>query len=354
MRGIGIMSGSSLDGLDMVLVEFGPSNSQWTMHLSEVLPIPVSLKKDLSGILSSDINALAETESDYSEFISNSVNDWIKTHQLQADFLAIHGHTILHWPDKDISWQLLNGGMICSKTDMPVICDFRNQDIALGGQGSPMAVLADRDLFPGYDFYLNLGGIANMSLKGEKWSSYDLCPCNQVLNYFASRQNQVYDRDGLLAQRGVLNHQLLDRLLQDEYIQKQAPKSIDNQEIQKHWLPMIQSFQDTDVNVLRTFTEFIAEVVTRGLKENGSRLLVSGGGANNSYLISVIREKLTSKNVELIMPDKEIIDFKEAILIAYAGYLRMNALPNFVSDATGASRDTVGGALYLPSKPNPS
>lgn len=339
------MSGSSLDGIDIVLTSF--DRSAWQLDSSETIPLPSELKHRLKTSIDQSALELAKTESLFSKFVADCLTQFIGSSKV--DLVGIHGHTVLHLPEISTSWQLLNGGMIAALTNLPVVCDFRNQDLALGGQGTPMAVIADRDLYPGHDYYINLGGIANISYRSKgKWMAYDLCACNQLLNYFSQQAGQEYDRGGLLAQAGTINTELLNLLLNEAYILAPPPKSLDNSYIQSYLIDKIEKHQLDNTGYLRTIVEFIAEVIFNSTANQPGSLFLSGGGSKNEFLTTTLKKKISTKQQSVFMPDEKTIDYKEAILIAYCSYLRVQEKVNFISEATGAKNDVIGGAVYLP------
>lgn len=344
MLGIGVMSGSSLDGLDIVAVDFlDESRINWSILAYNTYSITDELTKRLSAALSLKVREMMELQSDYSQMLSEIIQSFITDNKLTPSYIAIHGHTLVHSPEYRSSWQLLNGGLVSASLSCPVICDFRNQDMALGGQGTPMAVLADRDLYPGYDYYINLGGIANCSfINNNRWVAYDLFPFNQVLNAYAQKLGHPYDKDGLLSSQGIVNRKLLHTLNNDAYINAPYPKSIDNTWVKEYWMQKLSNSDVSDYDVMRTYIEFAAEQI-HYLVDSGSKILWTGGGAHHQLFMEV----LASKNVYNLIPDAQIVDSKESVLIAYAGYLRWHRKPNFVSSATGAQRDVIGGAVYL-------
>jgi len=354
MKGIGIMSGSSLDGLDLALVDFRlMAQNKWNMEMFKTYELPDQLKNLLVNILTQNAWEIAKTQSVFSEFISDCILDFSED-QTAIDFCAIHGHTVLHSINDQFSWQLLNGGLICEKTSIDIICDFRNQDLALGGQGTPMAVLSDRDLFEGYDYYINLGGIANVGYnQNESWVGYDIFPFNQVFNFYAEKTGQNFDQDGKLGRKGNVNIKLVDELLNDDYIKKPYPKSIDNSWVRNYWLEIIENYKLSPEDSIRSYMEFCLQSLQNDIVKKSSTMLITGGGSHNQFFVELLQEKLNSQCV-ISIPDDTIIDYKEAILIAYAGYLRKLEKPNFVSQATGAKNDSIGGALYLSHKRNHS
>jgi len=349
MIGIGVMSGSSLDGVDVALVEFNKDTQlEWKLLYSRQYALSHELKLSLASVVEQKAFEIAETQSSFTFYLHECLSNFLKVCPKpgQVDFVAIHGHTVLHSPKISYSWQLLNAGQISSMLNLSVVSDFRNQDLGLGGEGAPMAVLADRDLFKGYDYYFNLGGIANVSyFEQNEWRAYDVCPCNQVLNFFAEREGLAFDENGSLSKNGAVDQPLLNALNKEEYIISKPPKSLDNSWIKNYWLEKMHSFKLSNRDYLRTFVEFLAQQIDTIVEKKEAKVLMTGGGVKNSFLIERLIA-LNSNNSTFEIPEEDILEYKEAILIAYAGYLRINSLPNFISSATGSSYDTVGGALY--------
>lgn len=340
------MSGSSLDGVDIALVGF--QDKKWGIQKAKTYQLPEALKISLRSSTHQRAIELAHTESSFSNFISDCLIEFI-TADKKVDVIGIHGHTILHLPEIETSWQLLNGGMVAAKCELPVVSDFRNQDMALGGQGTPMAVIADRDLFAGHDYYLNLGGIVNISEdKNGQWIAYDICPCNQVLNHFSSKVGMEYDKDGILSSQGNISSDLLHQLSADGFYIQAPPKSIDNSWVRDKVIKLVESYKLSTEDILRTVIEFISNQISKTISRDNSSLYVTGGGAKNKFLIKTLQEKLSGKKTTVFVPDETIIDYKEAVLIAYCAVLRIHAQPNFMAKVSGASSNAIGGALYLP------
>jgi len=344
MLGIGVMSGSSLDGLDIVAVEFSEERGvNWNIIAYYTYSITEEMTMRLTDALNLKVCEMMELQSEYSQLLCEIIQSFVTENKLAPSYIAIHGHTLVHSPEYKSSWQLLNGGLVAASLSCPVICDFRNQDMALGGQGTPMAVLADRDLYPGYDYYINLGGIANCSyINSNKWVAYDLFPFNQVLNAFAQKLGHPYDRNGFLSSRGIVNAKLLHTLNNEAYVNAPYPKSIDNTWVKEYWMQKLNNSDASEYDVMRTYIEFAAEQISY-LVDSDSKILWTGGGAHHLLFMEV----LASKKAYNMIPDKQIVDSKESVLIAYAGYLRWHRQPNFVSSATGATRDVIGGAVYF-------
>lgn len=352
IKAVGIMSGSSLDGVDLALCSFRFKDGQlisWQFDDYHFFEFPEQLSERLKQATNLPVREYLFLENDFSQFIAEKSKD--KIDQWNADLISIHGQTIWHIPSKNISTQMINPYLLAAHWSTPVIHNFRIADIVQGGQGAPMAPIADRDLFPGYDLYINVGGIINISYcKGDIWSAYDLIPGNQVLNFFAKKLGENYDKNGLFASQGSLNKELYRSLHTHNFIQKSSPKSLDNTQVMEEWIQPILAFDLSPNDVLHTFTNLIAkviaEVVITDLSES-ARVFITGGGGHNTYLIEKLKEQLpNSSQIETV--DTSLIDYKEAILMAYVGALKHLSIPNFISSVTGASTNVCGGEIILP------
>ena len=349
---LGLMSGSSLDGLDLAVCDFYFDNldlSHWEMIYSETIPLPFYLKEQLYDPLFLALRQMTILESDLTQFFIDSCLPITRKFP-SIELIGSHGHTVQHLPERKITRQLGIVQMMAEGIGLPVVGDFRQQDLQAGGVGTPMAPLADRDLFPGYDFYLNLGGIANISYATKDgWQAFDLAPANQVLNHFASKEGMEYDKDGDLAEEGNLSSELLQFLLTHPFSLKSHPKSLDNDEVKQEWIKPMEEYSLETPDHLYSYIEFLSlqlqKTFAQAGKESG-RILLSGGGTHNKYLIQQFKHH--NPNIEFICPSDQTIDFKEAALIAYAALLKQFNLPNFISSVTGAGYDTVGGTRCVP------
>jgi anhydro-N-acetylmuramic acid kinase len=257
-------------------------------------------------------------------------------------FLAFHGHTVFHQPEKGLTKQIGSGAILAAKTGISTICDFRTGDVALGGQGAPLVPIGDALLFSEFDGCLNLGGISNISRKEPVSTAYDISLCNIPLNFLAAQKGFPYDKDGTLAQKGTVHSDLLKAFNNHDYFTQKGAKSIGFELFAKYYKPLLENAAISIEDKLRTMCEHIAEQVTQNL--NGlPRILLTGGGAKNSFLTQLIQEKTTT---QLVIPDERIIDFKEALIFAFLGYLRVHEAQNCLLSVTGASRNSCGGAIY--------
>lgn len=341
---LGMMSGSSLDGLDLAICEFEAEN--YIFHATEHVPFPDSIKSRLMDPLALTSSEFLILSSDVGLFFAQSAQKFIKSSGVPVDLIVSHGHTVFHQPGSNISCQIGNGGIISSITGIDVLCDLRIQDVACGGQGAPLASLIDLNLFKDFNIKLNLGGIANVSFTVDNQvRSWDVSPCNQVLNHLASLKGLEYDDKGHVARGGNFNDRLFKEWRSMPYFSLNPPKSMDNYWVKNKFMPAIHDLPVDDA--LNTMCRFMAYVLARDLDkylpQGDHKMMITGGGAHNRFLIECISDK---GNIEIMLPDEEVIDFKEALLMAYMGYRYLNGLVNVISSATGNKKDIVAGALY--------
>lgn len=347
-EGLGLMSGSSLDGLDIAWCRFrieGGALAEWSCLEAETLPIPHAWKERLSKLPTGSARELALAHAHFGRFLGEACLDFMRRHGCKPGFIASHGHTIFHWPQEGATSQIGDGAAIAALTGVKTICDFRTADVALGGQGAPLAPLADKHLFPGYDFYLNIGGIANVSFfQDGKWTAFDIGPANQVFNELAAEAGFSFDKNGEIAAGGKVNAALLARVDALPYFSTAPPKSLDNGWIRKEVLPLYKDQSVPLPDRLATAVEHLAIQTARDLRGAG-RLLATGGGAYNSYLLGRMKGRL-GQRVEIVVPESRVVEFKEAVLMALMGAFRLAGLPNCLSEVTGAAKDTSSGAIY--------
>ena len=351
MKILGIMSGSSLDGIDLALCEFEKEKSgiKWKILKADTIEYSDEWKEKLKKLphLSGRELTLADYHIGYlfgkesKRFLGNE----------KVDFIASHGHTVFHEPDNMMTLQIGNGSAIAAASGISTIYDFRSMDIGFGGQGAPVVPIADRDLFPGFTALVNIGGISNISIKksGEIFA-YDISPANQLLNFLAQKTGKEYDKDGEMASKGKVVDELMKKLLSFDYFDQDYPKSLDNNFIKNNFIPILENDNNSIEDKMATCVEFIAKTLADELKKhlgnsNNKQVMITGGGARNTFLIK--RITALSKGMNIIVPDNLIIDFKEALMIAYMGYLRVNKENNVLSSVTGASRDSIGGTVCV-------
>jgi anhydro-N-acetylmuramic acid kinase len=342
---IGLMSGTSLDGIDLVNVQFDKSDiSTFKILHSETIPYSKKWKETLQEAIVFSEEKLKELDVDYGKLLVKEINNFIEKHQISnIEFIASHGHTILHQPDKGITLQIGDGQIIAIETQQKIVCDFRTQDVKLGGQGAPLVPIGDELLFYQYDACLNLGGFANVSFNEDNTRiAFDICPVNIVLNYYVNKLGFDYDDNGQLASTGKINIELLDELNQLKFYKKKHPKSLGLEWVQSTIFPLIDKYNIEIKDILRTYVEHVAIQISKsvGHKKN---IFISGGGVFNSFLIDRINEYSTA---EIIIPNSEIINFKEAIIFAFLGMLRVDNQVNCLKSVTGASKDHSSGKIF--------
>src|SRR5579863_545836 len=352
------MSGSSLDGLDMAFVHFEENAGRWTFDIAETYckPYPLEWKGKLTGFngLSAKDYLLLHTA--YGHWLGKSVNDFMEERNLnyRVQLIASHGHTTFHDPAKRMTAQLGDGAALAAVTGIRTITDFRSVDIALGGQGAPIVPIGEKLLFPEYDFFLNIGGIANISAGGTNTIGFDVCPANRILNLLASATEKGYDDNGSLAAAGTIAENLLDKLNGLDYYKQSYPKSLSNEFGLNEVYPLIVHTQLPVRDALATYTEHIAIQISKSLislkkqvsEKEELNLLITGGGAHNLFLTESIKNKILPAGIKCIIPPESIVEYKEALIIALMGALRWREDINVLHTVTGATKDSINGAIW--------
>jgi anhydro-N-acetylmuramic acid kinase len=345
---IGIMSGSSLDGVDLAYCEFS-FGTKWNFNIikAETAPYPEEWKLLLQELPKANAVKLAEQDIAYGVFLGNLVNSFIKKHRLTPDLISSHGHTIFHAPHKNYTFQLGNGQAISTTTGITTVADFRQKDILLGGQGAPLVPIGDELLFKGFDICLNIGGIANLSYNANgKRRAFDVCPANQLLNHLSLQLGQEFDFNGEMAALGKLNLPLFEKLNKDEFYRQAPPKSLSNQYVRENFIELLDRFEAPLEDKLYTCVKHIAYQMNQSIQGIGAKnILITGGGARNGFLTTAIQKETL---LEVIIPSEDIIDFKEAMVFALMGLLRFQNKTNCLASATGASEDSAAGVVFLP------
>ncbi|MBB6331200.1 anhydro-N-acetylmuramic acid kinase [Chryseobacterium sediminis] len=341
---IGLMSGTSLDGLDICLAEFEKQN-KWTFQIlkAETIPYSEDWENKLRNSIHLSAEDLLELNSEYGFYLGRQVKEFIHKHQLEnISLIASHGHTIFHQPKRKFTLQIGDGRAIKLETGLPVIYDFRSQDVLMKGNGAPLVPIGDELLFSEYNACLNLGGFSNISLQSEgKRIAFDIAPVNIILNHLAQQINKSFDENGELAQKGTVNEALLNDLNALDFYQHSHPKSLGIEWCHEHIFPALKKIEILDA--LATFTEHTAQQIANVINKNNIKnILITGGGAYNSFLIEKIKSKTQT---EVIIPKKEIIDYKEALIFAFMGVLKINNEVNVLSSATGSLYDHCSGVI---------
>ncbi len=343
------MSGTSLDGIDLAFVTFKKGNYQnFEIVVAETITYPKIWVEMLQKAIHFSDENLKKLTIDYGNYLGDEINHFIKKNNLKnIDFISSHGHTILHQPEKGITLQIGDGQTIAIKTLQKVVCDFRTQDVALGGQGAPLVPIGDELLFSEYNYCINLGGFANISSnQNGKRIAFDICPVNVVLNFYANKLGFDYDVNGEIAAAGMFDESLFHQLNSLEYYAKNPPKSLGIEWVHKVVFPLLTASKATPETILRTFSDHIAFQISNTISER-KKVLCTGGGTYDQYIIQKIR---TFKNCDIIIPDKNLIEFKEALIFAFLGLLRIDNQINCLSSVTGAQKDHSSGVIFYPNQ----
>ncbi len=348
---IGLMSGTSLDGLDMVYARFEFNDDGWSFEIldtQEVIYEASIVKKLAQAHLLSGLD-LCLLDLELGKLFAGHCERFIQRTNKKVDFIGSHGHTVFHQPKLGLSKQIGLGSIIAARTNTTVINDFRVLDLAYGGEGAPLVPIGDELLFADYDYCLNLGGIANISFKSHNTRlAYDICPANQVLNYLSSQMHKPYDEDGRMARSGHLDRNMFKALNALNYYQQQAPKSLGREWVEKNIMNLLIGSTAKTADLLCTFTHHIAYQIAQCLDVKESKsMLITGGGAFNTFLIDLIREYSPS-NLKITIPSRALITSKEALIFAFLACLRVNNQINCLSSVTGAYQDSSTGTIITP------
>ena len=342
---IGLMSGTSVDGLDICYVSFDNHDpSKYEIIDCETIDYDYNLKTKLKNIIKLDNDQIKQIDKEFGEFIGLSVLKFIEKNTLyKADLISSHGHTVFHEPEFNKTLQIGNGEIINKITKIKTVNNFREQDIQLGGQGAPLVPIGDKLLFDDYKYCLNLGGFTNISVKDSSTIfAYDICPLNTVLNHYANKLGYECDLGGKLSKKGVINIDLFNELNDLDYYKKSYPKSLGLEFVIENIFPITEKYKIKEVDILATYIEHASFQIKRNI-DNGSKVLLTGGGTFNNNLIKALNH---DSKINFIVPDKTIINYKESLIFALLGYLKINGKVNCLRSVTGASNDHSSGDIY--------
>lgn len=347
-NGLGIMSGTSLDGIDLAWCQFTHSNNRWSYDILKAGTISYDeiFRQRLSYSTSASALEYAKLNIEEGEVIASAINQWLPVDE-KPQYIASHGHTVFHQPDIGLTTQIGSGAVIAARTGITTVCDFRTTDVALHGQGAPLVPIGDEMLFGQFDACLNLGGIANISFRQDnRRVAFDLSPCNMALNTVSQLWGKPYDKDGEMAQSGHSIPELLKQLNALPYYAQPHPKSLGKEWFDKQFFPIVQPFLNEHLlnDCQHTLTEHIVYQIINSIPSEVKTLLVTGGGAHNRFLIERLRQ--TWKGT-ITVPDNHTIDYKEALIFAFLGLLRLENVPNCLNSVTGATKNCCGGAVYI-------
>jgi anhydro-N-acetylmuramic acid kinase len=359
-RAIGIMSGSSLDGLDIAFVVFNETGRKWAFAIeaAECFAYPAEWVEKLKNSVNLHAKDYLLLHAEYGHYIGRQVNAFIEKYGLQhrVQIIASHGHTVFHFPPSGMTGQLGNGAAIAAETGINTVSDLRDMDVALGGQGAPIVPMGEKLLFEEYPLLLNLGGIANISAAlPNGYIAYDICPANRVLNMLASEIGLDYDKGGKIAKNGMVREEALSALNQLPYFAEPFPKSLDNGFGIEVVYPLLKRFNLGTHDAMRTMVEHICIQLMRNAGRLAAqmtpgftkKMLVTGGGAFNSFLVEKLRNSLLPLGIEPIIPDENTVNYKEALVMALLGVLRWREENTVIHTVTGANRSSIGGAVWM-------
>lgn len=345
---IGLMSGTSLDGVDMACCRFHQSGA-WHYEIVATRHVPYTSNwiQKLNDAFYLEPDQLDELDMAYGNYLGELVLEFINTSGLRPDLISSHGHTIFHRPEQGYTLQLGDGQIMSKITALPLVNNFRQSDVAKGGQGAPLVPVGDSLLFGDYGICLNIGGIANISYdQYGKRLAFDVCPANQVLNHLAGKAGLKYDENGTLASAGNVLPDLLHELNELDYYKKERPKSLGREWVGRVMLPILDQSQASLEDQLNTLCVHIAMQIGRATNDmEKSTMLVTGGGTHNNFLIHSISQQIKH---DITIPSVRLIDFKEAIVFAFLGLLRKLGHVNCLASVTGAYEDSCTGDLFMP------
>lgn len=346
---IGVMSGTSLDGIDLVYAKFCLDET-WSFEIvhAQTVEYHSYWYDTLKELVNKSIKELKEIDTNYTEYLANVIKNFITKYQIKnIDAICSHGHTALHQPENKLTYQIGNKPVLAQLLKEIVVCDFRVQDVELGGQGAPLVPIGDELLFSEFDFCLNLGGFANISMnfKGTR-IAYDICPVNIVLNHYVGKFGLNYDDEGKIASKGNISVDLLNQLNALDFYKATYPKSLGLEWVNTNIFPLIDTLELEIQDILKTFAEHIAiQIASKINKKNTSTVLITGGGVYNVYLIDRIKVHSIQK---LIVPKKKVIEFKEALIFGFLGLQKLRNEVNCLKSVTGAIKDHSSGKIFLP------
>jgi anhydro-N-acetylmuramic acid kinase len=345
---IGVMSGTSLDGIDLAHSIFTIKDGKWNYQIleSETISYSQNWIKKLKIAVSFSKEELIELNDDYTELLGNIIKSFIERNAISTiDAVCSHGHTILHQPQNGVTLQIGNLPEIAEIIQKKVVCDFRVQDVQLGGQGAPLVPIGDRILFSEYEYCLNLGGFSNISFESNNQRiAFDISPVNTILNFYANKLGLDYDDKGKISKSGKINSDLLSELNALDYYKKPFPKSLGFEFVKEIVLPLIEEYSISIEDKMHTFTEHIAQQTSFALPKKTGKLLITGGGAYNVFLIKQIQSYLP--NIEIIIPDNKTLEFKEALIFGLLGVLKLRNEINVLSSVTGSEMDHISGVIF--------
>ena len=344
---LGVMSGTSLDGVDLALLHFEKKEVwKYSILATTTVAYPEDWIERLRHAVDLSKQDLAVLDRDYTLYLAKIIQDFLAQQHQLPDFVSSHGHTVLHQPEKGITYQIGNLASLAEVTGLKLICNFREADVALGGQGAPLVPGGEVHLFNEYSACVNLGGFANITLlNNTPVVAFDICPVNIVMNALVHPLGLAFDHGGKLASSGQIISDLLDQLNQLDFYKTSFPKSLGVEWVIKQVNPLLRQYENhSTADILHTFCHHIAYQIAQQLPENGP-VLLTGGGCYNAFLISIIKNL---GKVDVVLPSKDLIEYKEAMIFGFLGLLKELNLNNCLASVTGAQFDHISGEIFLP------
>lgn len=344
---LGVMSGTSLDGVDLAMLHFERKEVwKYSILATTTLAYPEKWVGRLRHAVDLSKQDLAVLDRDYTLYLAKIIQGFLAQQPQLPDFVSSHGHTVLHQPEKGITYQIGNLPSLAELTGQKVICNFRVADVALGGQGAPLVPGGEVHLFSQYSACVNLGGFANITLlNNTPVVAFDICPVNIVMNALVQPLGLAYDANGELASSGQMISELLDQFNQLDFYKTTFPKSLGVEWVKAQVNPLLRQYENrSTADILHTFCYHIAHQIALLLPENGP-VLFTGGGCYNSFLINLIKDHA---RVEIVLPSKDLIEYKEAMIFGFLGVLNELNQNNCLASVTGAQFDHVSGEIFLP------
>lgn len=343
---MGVMSGTSLDGIDLAYIHF-KKDKKWSYNIicAETVAYDTEWEIKLRNGVEYATVQLECLNASYTQLLSEVIKTFIEKNQLiNIDAVCSHGHTILHQPENKLTLQIGNLEILAQLINQKVVCDFRVQDVMLGGQGAPLVPIGDQLLFSEYTYCVNLGGFSNIStaINNER-IAYDICPVNIVLNHYVQKTGVSYDDKGMMASSGEVCQLLLEKLNNINFYKLPPPKSLGLEWVKLMIIPLIDSYELSIKDILRTFVEHVAIQIGSMLIKDKSSVLFTGGGVYNLFLMKRIREY---SNAEIIISSPELIEYKEALIFGFLGVLKLRNEINVLASVTGAEKNHSSGEIF--------
>ena len=357
---VGIMSGTSLDGIDIALVSFSPSAPRATLLGARCMPFPPALRNDLLALCqpgADEIRRAGIAGQQWAELAARGVNELLQQQNIRSDQVSAigsHGQTIRHHPESGFSVQIGAPALLAELSGIDVICDFRNRDLAAGGEGAPLVPAFHAWLLAAQQIraVVNIGGFANLTLlDGARISGFDSGPGNVLLDHWIHQHTgQLFDADGAWARRGKVIPELLTAMLTDPYFARSAPKSTGREYFHPAWLAQqLRDRHDAPVDVQATLLELTARTIVDALdscQPPAQEIYICGGGVRNGALMERLQQLLAPRPVHSTATLGVDPDWMEAIAFAWLAWRCQTRQSGNLPAVTGACGERILGAIY--------